>query len=167
MMARGAQAILAIESYFSNFRIQEDANLRGVAPLQKHRHDVRSGAVAEKLPFGSAGIGMFFVIGNSMFFDKLDEIVWSKTSQRRTAKVGIVGQEIPRAAVKICEVTPAAARDQNFLSGFVGAFKNRDARAESARFRCAQESGRASTQYDGVKFHLWNPGLPCIRNLLG
>jgi hypothetical protein len=109
VLARGAQAILTIESYFSHFRIQEDANFRGVALLQKHRHDIRSGTVAEELPFGSAGIWMFFVIGDSMFFDELDEIVWSKASKRRAAKVGVVGQEISGAAVKICEVASAAA----------------------------------------------------------
>jgi hypothetical protein len=109
MFSRGAKAILTVGSYFSNLRIQEDANFRSSALFQKHRDDVRRRSVAEKLPLGSTGIRMFFVIGDLMFLNELDEIVWSKASQRRTAKVGIVGQEIPRAAVKIGEIAPATS----------------------------------------------------------
>ena len=84
---------------------------------------------------------MFLVKWDAMFFDEFDEIVRRESSQRRTAKVWVVGQEVLGAAAKIREITSASTRNQNLLARLIGALKDRDAGAEAPRFGCAQQSG--------------------------
>jgi hypothetical protein len=84
---------------------------------------------------------MFLVKWDAMFFDEFDEIVRRESSQRRTAKVWVVGQEVLGAAAKIREVTAAATRNQNLFARLIGALKDRDAGAKPACFGRAQKSG--------------------------
>src|ERR1700677_2567940 len=105
----GSYAILTIEDYFLHSYTQNHLSFRCGALSKQHRHNIGCGTVAEKLPFRGAGIGMFLVKRNLVFFDELDEIGRCKSSQRRTAEVGIFGQEILRATTKIREITAAAS----------------------------------------------------------
>ena len=102
-----------------------------------------------------------------MLLYQIDEVVRGKTSQRRAAEVGIVGQEILWAATKIREVTSAAPGDQNLLSRLIGSFENRDAGAGPSGFCCAEESRRACAEYQSVKFQRACHGLPSLCNLIG
>ena len=60
--------------------------------------------------------------------------------------------EILRAAMDICEITAAAAGDENFLADTIGAFKDGDAAAAFAGFGCAEESCCAGAEDQSVKF---------------
>ena len=110
---------------------------------------------------------MLLVIGNPMLLYKVDEVIRSESSQRRSAEVGIVGQKVLGAAAKIREVTSAAPGDQNLFCRLIGSLKDRDTSAEPSGFRRAQEPGSACAQYQNVKFQPACHGLPSLCNLLG
>ena len=110
---------------------------------------------------------MLFMKADAVLLDQGEEILGRVARQRALAEMRIIGQEILRAAAKIREIASAAAGDQDLLSRCVGTLNNSDAGAEPARFRGAQESGRAGAQYQNVKFRLTTHGLPNLCNLLG
>jgi hypothetical protein len=139
----------------------------GGAFFEEHGDDVGSRSIAEELALGGAVVRMLFVVGDSMFFDELEKVSRSKSSQSRAAKIDVVGEEIVGAATKIREVTAAATGDQNLLAGFIGAFQDDGARTRASGFGGAQESGGASPYYQHVKSYPTTHGLPHIRNLLG
>ena len=123
--------------------------------------------ITEELPFGGTVVWMLFVIWNAVFVDERQEIRGRESCQCGAAKIRIVGEEILRGAMQIREIAAAAAGDQDFFAGFVGAFEDGDSRAESAGFRGAKQACRAGPNDDCVKFHLTAHGLPSTRNLLG
>ena len=87
-----------------------------------------------------------------MFFDQSDEIRWRVPGQRGFGKVRVRGDEVFRLAIKIREIAPAAAGNQDFFAGTIGALKHRNAAPAFAGLDRAEKSCGARAKNHGVKF---------------
>ena len=56
--------------------------------------------------------------------------------------------------MKVCEVAPAAAGDQDFFAGFVGTLEDADASAAFCGLGGAEKASGACSQYQSVIVHL-------------
>jgi hypothetical protein len=124
--------------------VQEDVDMGGLAFGFQHVGDIAGGAVAEKLAES------FFVVRNGMAFDEGDEIRGGVARQRRFGEMGIGGDKIFRAAMKISEIAAASAGDEDFLADARGALEYRDAAAALAGFNGAQQAGGSGTENQGI-----------------
>jgi len=90
------------------------------------------------------------VVGNAMLLDQCDEVRGRIMSQRRLREVRVRRDKIARLTVEVCEITAAAAGDENLLANTICAFKNCDAAPAFAGLQRAQESGRAAAENQGI-----------------
>ncbi len=116
---------------------------------EQHVEDVAGGAVAEELA------ELLFVPGDAVLFDKGEEVGGRVAGERGLGEVGILGEEIFRAAVDVGEVAAASAGDEDLLAGARGALKNGYAAAAAAGFDGAHESGGACSEDKGVEVICW------------
>ncbi len=77
----GAHSIFVVENHFRNSGIQNNLDFCSNAFLEEHGHNVAGRPIAKKLALSSAWIRRLFVVGNAVFFDEFEKIVWSKSSQ--------------------------------------------------------------------------------------
>jgi len=104
-----------VESKLIGFRdfvdpcVKQDFDVGGSAFLLEHGDDVIRRAIAEQLA------ELFFVVWDAVLFDQFQESIGAVTSKGRFGEVGIPGDEVVRAGVKIGEIAAAAAGDENLL----------------------------------------------------
>ena len=102
---------------------------------QEHADDLLRRTVTEQLT------EFLFVIRNTMAPDHPDEILRSESRKRGFMKVWIGGDEVFRRAIKVGEITAAAAGDENLLAGAIRALQKCDAAPAFAGFDGAHEPG--------------------------
>jgi len=100
------------------------------------------------------------VVRDVMFFDKRDKVPLRISTQRRNAKLWVVGEKPRWLAVKICEVAAPAAGHQDFLANLVGTFEYDYATAAVAGRNRTHKPGGTATNDDYV-------GIPHRRRITG
>src|SRR5512142_1245658 len=99
-------------------RIRHNTNARTPALLLQHVQNVLRRTVAEQLP------QRLLVIWDTVFRDERDKLHRRIPRQRRLTEMRIRRDEVLRLAVKVREVTSAAARDQNLFPDAVRVLEN-------------------------------------------
>ena len=85
-----------------------------------------------------------------MAIDQGDEVFGREAAQRRFGEVR-VGGEIPLGrGMKIGEIAPAAARDENFFSRLVGVVNQENLASALTRREGTHHACGAGSEYDGV-----------------
>src|ERR1700721_1105272 len=95
---------------FLDCGVEENVDVGGAAIGFEHVGDIAGRAVAEKLAQS------FFVVRNRMALNQGDEVGGCVAGQSGFSKVGIRGDEVFGAAMKIGEIAAAAAGDGDFFS---------------------------------------------------
>jgi hypothetical protein len=103
------------------------------------------------------------VIGDAVFFDQGDEIGGSVTRQCGFGEVRVRGKEVFRLAMKVGEIAPAAAGDQDLFADAIRVFEDSDAAAAFSGFDGAQQSRCPATKNKHIEsaIHGWNGDGRC------
>ena len=92
-----------------------------------------------------------FVIGDVVMFDEGDDIGGGIAGEGGNGEVGILREEVFRAATTIGEIASATARDTDFFADFFGVFEEEDTAVTLAGFDGAEEAGGAGTEDDCIE----------------
>src|ERR1700730_15923794 len=103
---------------FLNGGIEKNVDVGRATFRFEHVGDIAGGAVAEKLAQS------FFVVRNRMALNQGDEVGGCVAGQSGFSKVGIRGDEVFGAAMKIGEIAAAAAGDEDFFACTRGTFED-------------------------------------------
>jgi hypothetical protein len=124
---------------------EEDLDVGGGALGEEHVEDELGGVVTEELA------EFFLVPWDAVVLDEVEEVGGGVAGERGFGEVGVLGEEIFRAAVEVGEVAASSAGDEDFFAGSVGVVEDGDAASSAAGFHGAHESGSACAEDKDVK----------------
>src|ERR1700716_810838 len=123
-----------------NLCVEEDAYAGFAAFVLKHLEDVAGRAITKHLS------KRFFVIGDPVLLNQGDEIGGCVTRQGGLCEVWIRGKKIFRAAMNVCEIAAASARDENLFAQPVRMVEYSDAASALAGFDGAHQASGAAAK---------------------
>src|SRR3546814_1773109 len=82
-----------------------------------------------------------------------DEVPWRVASQRGTAELRVLGQEVGGTGAQIGEIAASTARDADFFSQLSGMVDQHNAQAALSRHSGGHHARRAGAHYRDIKDH--------------
>ena len=147
--------------YFFDGTTGLDGDTPGLAFGLQQVDDPMRPTVAEKLA------GCFFVIGDAVLLDQLDEVERGEPAERGSAEVRVVGQIVFGLDLEMGEVAASAAGNQDLLADVWRAFKQQHLPAALPGRAAAHQARGTGADDHGVKCGFGRHGCDPITKKIG
>jgi len=128
----------------ADFGVQAQLDMGGITFIEQHVDDLERGFIAEKLA------QCFFMPGNVMAIDQIDEVKLGVTFECRDAETLVLRNEIFRAGMQIGEVAATAPGNPDFFSRFRRMIDNHNRTAAFSGFDCTHKAGGTGTNHKDI-----------------